>query len=475
MSGSALAVGDATTLERALPARDELVAFARRELTARREAETLVVSLPAPVAPPEIVLTLDGDPATGVFWAPADGAALAGLGACHHIRLDGADRLAALRARADALFARLEQVRHPLSAAPSPRLLGGLSFAVGSADEGSWRPFGDGFFTLPRWLYRSDGERASLSLAIDRRAGEEPAALAAELESMLELLAGAAAAPDEALSALAVDARPLSVEQLPEEVWRRQVEAIRAAIAAGSFRKIVAARRAEVLFGARLEPVQLLARLRACGPHCRRFAFQRPGLAFLGATPERLIRRRGRKIRTEALAGSIGSGERQAERLLASGKDLVEHRLVVEHVVARLEPLCRELDFERSPQIRELRNLLHLHTPIRGELAADTHVLDLVERLHPTPAVGGVPAEAATRWIAEHEPKPRGWYAGPVGWLDAAGDGEFDVALRSCLLAGRRALVYAGAGIMLDSDPQLEYQETDLKQRSLLAALGVGG
>ena len=131
--------------------------------------------------------------------------------------------------------------------------------------------------------------------------------------------------------------------------------------------------------------------------------------------------------------------------------------------------LLAELDFGR-----ELRNLQHLHTPIRGRLHEDTHILDLVATLHPTPAVAGVPAEPAVRWISERESTPRGWYAGPIGWFDAAGDGEFDVALRSCLLAGPTVWLFAGAGIMLDSDPELEYQETALKQRSLPAALGVG-
>lgn len=479
MSTSALAVDSPSTLASQVPDTEELQDFAREHLAGRLDGSRgLVLSVPAPVAPPELLLAADGDPSTGVLWAPAQGAAMAGLGSSHHLRLRGAQRLQKLRRASNELFARLEEFHHPDSTAPAPRLLGGLSFAVGSADQGSWSPFGDGFFDLPRWLYRSDGEQASLSLNLPAGCEENPADLVRELGRILGVLETSGDDPATALAAWATGASPVSVEQMPEEVWHRQVEAIREAIAAGNFRKIVAARRAEVTFSRPLDPLSLLMRLRQCGPHCRRFTFQRPGLAFLGATPERLIRRQGHRIATEALAGSIGSGEgngrRQGRRLLESQKDLGEHQLVVEHIIGRLQPLCRQLDWSREPQIRELRNLLHLHTPIRGELREDTHVLKLVELLHPTPAVGGVPAAAATRWIAEHELQARGWYAGPVGWFDAAGNGEFDVALRSCLLAGNRALVYAGAGIMLDSDPHLEYQETDLKQRSLLAALGVG-
>lgn len=476
MSGPAAVWQDRHDIPAALPPAAELEDFAREQLAGRLSGSGVVMlSVPAPVAPPEILLDRIDGRDHGVFWASSSGASLVGVGSCHHLALSGDGRFEQLRQRSAELFERLELLSHPTLEPQRPRLLGGLSFAVGSADAAAWRAFGDGSFTLHRWLYRSDGDSASLSVALDGLAGEHPTAVASELGERLRLLERAAASPEAALAALDGSAVPVAVGQLPEEVWEAQVEAIREAIAAGRFRKIVAARRAEVSFSHELEPAALLSRLHSCGPHCRRFAFLRPSVAFLGASPERLIRRHGRSIATEALAGSIGSGSQQAARLLRSSKDRSEHQLVVEHIVARLSPLCRGLDWSHEPQIRELRNLLHLHTPIRGELRTDTHVLDLVERLHPTPAVGGVPAAAATRWIAEHEAQPRGWYSGPVGWFDAAGDGEFDVALRSCLLSGTEALVYAGAGIMLDSDPRLEYQETELKQRSLLAALGVGG
>ncbi|MCB1055694.1 MAG: isochorismate synthase [Acidobacteria bacterium] len=458
------------------PPAAELEDFVGEQLAGRLSRPgILMLTIPAPVAPPEVLLQGVEAGEDGVFWASSSGASLVGVGSCHHLALSGDKRFEQLRTRSRELFSRLEALTYPGLEAPRPRFLGGLSFAVGSADRGPWRVFGDGSFTLPRWLYRSDGQTATLSITLDGSADETPGVVLGELAARLERLETAATEPEAALADLGGHAVPVAVDQLPEELWAAQVEAIRDAIAGGRFRKIVAARRADVTFSDELEPAALLARLVTCGPHCRRFAFLRPGAAFLVASPERLIERHGRSVSTEALAGSIGSGPQQAVRLLRSTKDRSEHQLVVEHIVARLSPLCRGLDWSREPQIRELRNLLHLHTPIRGELRADTHVLDLLERLHPTPAVGGVPAAAATRWIAEHEARPRGWYSGPVGWFDAAGDGEFDVALRSCLLSGKEALVYAGAGIMLDSDPRLEYQETELKQRSLLAALGVGG
>ena len=116
---------------------------------------------------------------------------------------------------------------------------------------------------------------------------------------------------------------------------------------------------------------------------------------------------------------------------------------------------------------------MHLHTPLTGVLREAVHVLDLVAAVHPTPAVGGVPRQDSVAWIAAHEPDPRGWYAGPVGWFDAGGDGEFAVAIRSGVLEARRAHVYAGAGIVAASDPAAEYAETSVKQRSILRALGI--
>jgi isochorismate synthase EntC len=146
---------------------------------------------------------------------------------------------------------------------------------------------------------------------------------------------------------------------------------------------------------------------------------------------------------------------------------------VVEAIREALAPLCSSLEVPTEPRIRRLRHVLHLQTSITGRLDSDVHVLDLVEALHPTPAVGGVPTIEALRCIAELESQPRGWYAGPVGWFDQTGDGEFAVAIRSGLVRGRHAFVYAGAGIVRDSDSTKEYEETGLKQRALLDALGV--
>ena len=142
-------------------------------------------------------------------------------------------------------------------------------------------------------------------------------------------------------------------------------------------------------------------------------------------------------------------------------------------IVRALSPLASNVEHGERPELYELRHVLHLRSRIRATLRGSPHLLHVVEQLHPTPAVGGVPTARALEWISSHEPDERGWYAGPIGWFDAAGDGEFAVALRSGVLEGKRAHLYVGAGIVDRSSPAAEFTETRWKLAALLGALGV--
>jgi isochorismate synthase len=467
MSATGLATHDAEVLvPSGVPAvRD----FVLRALERHAGTEhTVRVTVSAPVAAPETLLRLEGEElGMGFLWAPPSSPSFAGVGAVYRIDLRGPDRYSDLRIAAEAFWPRLRHEVHRDSPPESgPRLFGGFAFAVGAAAHDPWGAFGDGCFTLPRLLYERGTGGATLTLAAEGHELLEPSVrehLLGHLEAaLLELVVGRIPLPAPPKLKLAEPSR---------SAWAEEVEAIRQGIAEGQFEKIVAARRTEVELGAPLDTVAVLRRLARGLVASTRFAFRRPHATFLGATPERLVALRGREFETEAMAGSIGHG--QAEKLLRSAKDRREHQLVVDAIVRRLEPLCAHLDVASEARVRELREVLHLHTPIHGVLAERRHVLELVEKLHPTPAVGGVPTDVALAWIAEHEHDERGWYAAPVGWFDPTGDGEFAVALRSCVLNGRRAHLYAGAGIVRDSDPELEYTETQLKKRALLRALGV--
>lgn len=423
-------------------------------------------------ARPEALFAADVH-ADGVVWDPPDGPRFAGVGVAARVRAEGASRFVAVRERAARLLAKVEHVPHPVSGAPAPRLFGGLAFAPGAARDGDWSAFGDACFVLPRWTWGETATGAWLTLSIDARSidDDERRRVAAELERVLAIAAVDRSAKSDALAGCETSGLPARVSSDRDEFAAR-VDAIRDAIAAGQVTKVVAARRVLIEGAAPFDLRAILARLRARHAGCVRFAFRCDGATFVGATPERLVARSGSRVATEALAGTAMSG--QGAALLSSDKDGREHELVADAIVRALEPLCEGLERDRSPGPLALADVLHLRTAIVGSLREPVHVLDLAERLHPTPAVGGVPAREALAWIVAHEPVPRGWYAGPIGWFDATGDGELRVALRSGLVRGARALAYAGAGIVRGSDPLAEHAETELKLRAIRDALGVG-
>jgi isochorismate synthase EntC len=195
------------------------------------------------------------------------------------------------------------------------------------------------------------------------------------------------------------------------------------------------------------------------------YAFRRDGRTFVGATPERLVRTDGRSFRTVAVAGTVARGAHAEEdavlarRLLASEKDREEHAIVVAAIRDLLSPVADSLTVATEPGVMTLRFVQHLVTEIRGTLPEGRGLLALGERLHPTPAVGGDPRDVALALIDEHEGFDRGWYSGPIGWLGADGDGELCVALR--------------CGIVADSDPDAEWEESRIKLRAVVSALGI--
>lgn len=283
------------------------------------------------------------------------------------------------------------------------------------------------------------------------------------------------AAPRAAFSGMQL--RPVPA---PDAYCRAVAEAARR-IREGELRKVVLARTIEIAAGRRLDPTQLLWRLRAVDPDCYSFAFptgdQRPRV-LVGASPELLVSRRGLEVRAEPLAGSAprsgdpGEDRTSGERLLASAKDREEHAIVVEAIEETLAPLCEDLGHDPEPVLHATANVWHLATRFRGRLrepAADA--LSLAIALHPTPAVCGTPRPVASRLIRELEPFERDGYAGPVGWVDADGDGVFALALRCAELRDDEARLFAGAGIVAGSDPALELDETERKFRALLDAL----
>lgn len=260
--------------------------------------------------------------------------------------------------------------------------------------------------------------------------------------------------------------------------YQRAVARALAEIARGDYQKVVLARALRYTTAEEFHPMGVLNHLRQRYPDCYAFSIANGrGQSFIGASPERLVRVAGGRMHTAALAGSAPRGvsasedAAYAQALLHSEKDLREHRLVLDSIVGRLAGLGLKLEFAQQPRLLGLANVHHLHTPISAALPAGAHILDLVGRLHPTPAVGGSPELPALAAMHRLEAFSRGPYAGPQGWVDHRGGGEFFVGIRSALIDGRTAVAYAGAGIVAGSEPEKEFAETELKFKALLEGL----
>lgn len=438
---------------------------------ARSDAAGCVVAVPAPDASVEafLALALDG-PAT--LWHPAEGVALAGRGAAV---VCAGSSLAALRDEASRALTSLRVFVHPARASYTPKLFGGQRFDPSRthADDPAWRAFPAAAMILPRWSLSREADGPTLALALTREeCARAPAVLPAVRAVLAALAAPAGAIPPRVSAALDRDEG--------RDAWSALVHNALAVMREGRAQKLVAARRSEARAAAPWHLARVLHDLAdAAAPGCVRFAMQHGDTVLVGATPERLVARRDDLVTLDALAGSMPRGcdadddAARAQALAVSDKDLREHALVVDGARASLAPFTTSIEASASPSVRTLRNVHHLWTPMRATLRDGAHVLSLVGALHPTPALGGAPRAEALAWIAAREPHPRGWYAGPIGWCDARGDGEFFVAIRSAVVRGDRAWVYAGAGLVEGSDVDAEWRETDAKMSVMRAALGV--
>lgn len=265
-----------------------------------------------------------------------------------------------------------------------------------------------------------------------------------------------------------------SGSSLSEIGWLDAVARATDAIGRGVFDKVVLARDVHVWSEAPFDLPAIVGRLALRFPSC--FTFLSDGL--VGASPERLIERNGPRVRSTVLAGSAKRGSDGSEddalgdALLASTKDANEHRFAVASVSEVLDPLCRTSLGVDGPRLLRLANVQHLATEFTGRLRSDLSALQVAGRLHPTAAVGGLPRTPSLRFIKEVEGLDRGRYTGPVGWVNADGDGEWAIALRCAELDGSRGRLFAGGGIVSDSLPEEELEETRLKLRAMESVLG---
>jgi salicylate biosynthesis isochorismate synthase/menaquinone-specific isochorismate synthase len=401
--------------------------------------------------------------------------ALAGMGVAREAAGRGPRRFAEV-AQAIGEAERDAVVEEPLGlpAGAGPAWLGGFAFDPEGGGSATWSSFDPGSLFLPEVSICRRGARSFLTVNALVGPGEDAGRRAAELGARL---AGLRTEATLSLLDPHPTARPTITSARPPRAFEAAVEAATTRIGAGEMQKVVLAREVIVEAASAHDPGPIFGAMREQFPACFCFCAGTPEAAFLGASPELLVRRSGAGVSTVALAGSTRRSSDPAvddhlgERLLRSDKDRREHRIVVERIVRRLRPHAVWVETGPEPEIVKVANIQHLATPVIAQLAAPRSAIELAGMLHPTPAVGGEPWPAAAAALTELEAMDRGWYAAPVGWMDATEDGEFCVALRSALLRDRRAHLFAGVGVVAGSDPEAELAETEVKLQAMLPLL----
>jgi len=427
--------------------------------------------IPSPGDLIEFVATARRDGVPAFFWeSPARDFAVAATGCAWQATASGRDRFTATAAAVKRLRA-IVAVNSDSDWIRSPLLTAGFAFADDIADGETWRGFEPARIALPTTCIVRRGNRVALIRNVAIRADTRIAELARSLTAgqlPRWTRTGDPPAPSHIVSR---DAQP------DPDAWMAAVAKTVGEIRRGDLAKLVLARSVELRAATRFDLAGVMRNLSARETGCTVFGVSGGDADFVGATPETLATLEGGEMRTTALAGTTPRGataarDQQLRTALArSGKDRTEHDLVVLGIRDALGPLVASLETDGPPEVVALRRVQHLRTSLRGRVTPPCGILDLVAALHPSPAVGGYPRQGAIARIAQRESFDRGWYAGPVGWLNLDGEGEFVVGLRSGVVRGRDAWVFAGAGIVGDSDPRAELLETDLKLRPMLAAL----
>jgi isochorismate synthase len=452
--------------------------LARSVRGGRRGGPRLVaVSWPLPVAvdPAEVVFAsrLAGEPWICFEQPERGGSALAGLGSVVTLEDRGPGRFArvAQRWRELAAQASAEPSEGPFGSGLVAA--GGFAFADDGASALHWSRFAPASLVVPEIAFARRGTETWCTVAALARPGDAADAIEARISGRLAALR---VAPLPLLDPHPTERHRVGGALAPEHYEAAVAHAVEL-IKRGELEKIVLAREVEVRAPREHAIAAVYAVLRGAFGGCFVLAIGRGESTLVAASPELLIRREGLRASTLALAGSTRRSADPAvddhlgERMLRSGKERREHAIVVERIERELRRHAVWVTRPSEPSVVRIANIQHLATPLRAQLAEPVGAIELAGLLHPTPALGGEPTARALPLIRALEGIDRGWYAGPVGWTDANGDGEFCVALRCALIEGGVARLYAGVGVVADSDPAAELAETELKLEALLPVL----
>ena len=412
-----------------------------------------------------------------MYWSQASAdVALVGIGAATTIAPSGDRRFAAADESWRALLGDAVVEEAPDTPAPAGLvLLGGFSFDAGGPRSERWRGFPSAHLFVPAVQLTTAHGRSWLTVTVALSEGGEPNVSLELLERVRELVLTADAGRGIPSGSNAARELP-TTDLIPADDWRALVRDAVTAIERGEMDKVVLARAVSLVAPKQLDVESLLDHLRSVHRTAYVFGFWRGERAFVGASPERLVRLLGREVDASSLAGSARRGATSSEdaalaaELESSEKDRAEHAMVRTALRDALSVLCDEVRARDEPSLLTLPHIHHLHTAVYARLREGHSLLELAGALHPTPAVGGSPREPALRFIREHERLDRGWYAAPIGWIGRDA-GELAVALRSAIIEGAEATLFAGCGIVAASEPDRELAESRVKLRPMQSAL----
>ncbi|HAM79323.1 isochorismate synthase [Ornithinibacillus bavariensis] len=349
--------------------------------------------------------------------------------------------------------------------------IGGMAFDPHKPKTALWNKFTNNELRVPTFLLLVNQQGTFLTTTILVDGMDDPKLLIRQLADQEKAL----------LSYQNIDhKKPVIVgrEEVEPEQWKETVKHATEYIAKGQVEKIVLARELRLTFSEEVGLTDVIKQLIDTQPTSYIFAYEKGTDCFVGASPERLIKLEGNQLLSTCLAGTAPRGRNELEddkigyQLLHDEKNLQEHDFVVQMIKNSVEEFCQKMEIPKKPVLYRLRNLQHLYTPVRGIFKEGYSIFDVIEKLHPTPALGGEPRKEALSYIRESELLDRGWYGAPFGWIDSNQNGEFAVAIRSGLIQGNTASLFAGCGVVRSSDPEAEFEETRIKFLPMLTVLG---
>lgn len=354
-----------------------------------------------------------------------------------------------------------------------PLLFGGFSFDPNQYRENYWSDFPSSKFMIPTVLYTQVDKEGYLTMNMMVKGQDSVKKHLNYFEEVQKLVLCEEYDGESHISPLLLEKEEIGVEK-----FKGNIERATTLIKQQAIEKVVLARQLKVKFNEDISTEYVLQRLLKEQPTSYTYILEGEHQHFIGASPERLVQKQGDYVFSTCLAGSIPRGKTRredhelGEELLQDPKNLIEHDVVVHMIKEAMNSYCYEVEIPNTPSLYKTKHIQHLYTPVKGRIKEDVTLFSFIQKLHPTPALGGYPQQEALPIIRQLESFDRGWYAAPLGWMDINGNGEFIVGIRSAVIQQKEAVLFAGCGIVADSTPESEYEETRIKFNPMLSALG---